>query len=227
MRFICLFLALTLSCIAADAPKTRVVLAGDSTVTDAAGWGKAFAALLGPNAECINLAAGGRSSKSFRTEGKWKDVLDLKPAFVLIQFGHNDMPGKGPERETDPATTFPENMARYVDEAHAIGAQPILVTSMARRIFSNGKIAGELKPWADATAKVAKEKQVPLVNLFARSTELLEKMGSTEADTFNPPSKKKNSTDRTHLNAKGAEVMAKVVADEVRKVAPDLAKLLK
>jgi lysophospholipase L1-like esterase len=146
---------------------------------------------------------------------------------VLIQFGHNDMPGKGPERETDPATTFPENMGRFVDEVRAAGGQPILVTSMARRVFDKDKLRGELKPWADATAKVAAEKKVPLVDLFARSVELLEKLGPTAADQFNPPGKDKKSTDRTHLNAKGAEVMAKLVADELRKVAPDLAKLLK
>jgi lysophospholipase L1-like esterase len=227
MRFLSLLLAFVVSCAAADTPKTRVVLAGDSTVTDTAGWGKAFAALLGPQAECINLAAGGRSSKSFRTEGKWKAVLDLKPAFVLIQFGHNDMPGKGPERETDPATTFPENMGRFVDEVRAAGGQPILVTSMARRVFTGGKLAGELKPWANATAKVAAEKKVPLVDLFERSVALLEKLGPEASDQFNPPGKDKKSTDRTHLNTKGAEVMAKLVADELRKVAPELAKLLK
>ncbi len=207
--------------------KTRIALAGDSTVTDKAGWGAAFAKLLGPDAECVNFAQGGRSSKSFRDEGHWKKLLDSKPAFVLIQFGHNDMPGKGPARETDPATTFPENMARYVDEARAIGAQPILVTSLVRRLFENGKLRGELNPWADATAKVAAEKKVPLVDLFARSVELHTKLGPTESDAFNPPGKDAKTTDRTHLNEHGAEIIAKIIADELRKVAPDCAKLLK
>src|SRR5688572_9920041 len=80
--------------------KTRVVLAGDSTVTDAAGWGAAFAKRLAPDAECVNLAGGGQSSKSFRDAGRWQKALEAKPAFILIQFGHNDMPGKGPHRET-------------------------------------------------------------------------------------------------------------------------------
>lgn len=210
----------------APSGKTRVALAGDSTVTDAAGWGAAFAKLLGPQAECVNFAAGGQSSKSFLDGGQWQKVIDAKPAFVLIQFGHNDMPGKGPNRETDPETTYRANLIRFVRESRAIGAQPILVTSMARRTFDNGKIRGELKPWADAMRRVAVDEKVPLVDLFARSIEHLEKIGQATSDQYNPPAKK-GKTDHTHLNGKGAEVMAGIIADEVYKAAPDLAKLLK
>lgn len=214
---------------AADAPpaKPLIALAGDSTVTDTAGWGAAFAKLLGPDAGCKNFAGGGQSTKSFRDSKKWQQVLDAKPAFVLIQFGHNDMPGKGPHRETDPATTYPENLARFVDEARAIGAQPILVTSLARRTFVEGKIRGELKPYAEAATKVATEKKVPLVDLFARSVDLHNKLGEKESDTFNPPGKKKDQTDHTHLNAHGAEIIANIIAEELKKVAPELAKFLK
>lgn len=212
---------------AADAVKTRVSLAGDSTVTDKAGWGAAFAKLLSPDAECLNFAGGGQSSKSFRDSGNWKKVIDSKPAFVLIQFGHNDMPGKGPKRETDPATTYRENLSRFIDEARAIGAQPILVTSLTRRIFDKDKIRGELKPWADGAKIVAGEKKVPLVDLFTQSVELHNKLGPTESDTFNPPGKDGKLTDHTHLNEHGAEAIARIIAEELRKVAPDCAKLLK
>lgn len=207
-------------------PKTRIALAGDSTVTDKAGWGAAFAKLLVPEAECLNFAASGRSSKSFRDEGRWQKVLASKPAFILIQFGHNDMPGKGPERETDPATTFQENLSRYIDDARAVQAQPILVTSLARRVFENGKLRGELRPWADAAAKVAQEKKVPLVDLFARSMALHEKLGQEKSDAFNPPSRS-GKTDRTHLNPYGAQIIAQLIAEELRKVAPECARLLK
>ena len=88
------------------AEKIRFVLAGDSTVTDDAGWGRAFAELLSDDAECINLAKSGRSSRSYRTEGWWQKCLDAKPRYLLIQFGHNDQPGKGPERESAAETDF-------------------------------------------------------------------------------------------------------------------------
>ncbi|OYW74552.1 MAG: hypothetical protein B7Z37_17250 [Verrucomicrobia bacterium 12-59-8] len=223
----CLLLALCLSISHADETRTRVALAGDSTVTDKAGWGAAFAKLLGPNAECLNFAAGGQSTKSFRDTGNWKKVIDSKPAFVLIQFGHNDMPGKGPKRETDPATTYPENLTRFIQEARAIGAKPILVTSLTRRIFDKDKIRGELKPYADAATKVATEQKVPLIDLFTRSVDLHNKLGIAESDTFNPPGKDAKTIDHTHLNSHGAEVIASIIAEELHKVAPDLAKLLK
>src|SRR5690242_13890992 len=85
--------------------KVRIALAGDSTVTDKVGWGVGFAKQLAGDIECMNFSQGGRSSKSFINEGHWKKVLDSKPDYILIQFGHNDQPGKGPERETDPKTT--------------------------------------------------------------------------------------------------------------------------
>ena len=77
----------------------------------------------------------------FIDEGRWRGALALKGQYYLIQFGHNDEPGKGPERETDPKTTYFQNMARYVDEVRAIGATPVLVTSLVRRTFDpSGKI---------------------------------------------------------------------------------------
>jgi len=230
-RRLLLLFALSLSISPAEETRTRIALAGDSTVTDTAGWGAAFAKLLGPNAECLNFARGGQSTKSFRDSKNWQKVLDSKPAYILIQFGHNDMPGKGPKRETDPATTFPQNLTRFIEEARAIGAKPILVTSLARRVFDKDKIRGELKPWADAATKVATEQQVPLVDLFTRSVNLHNKLGIAESDTFNPPivrkTKDDKTTDRTHLNDHGAQVIAAIIAEELHQVAPDLAKLLK
>lgn len=217
---------LLVSVLHADESKIRVALAGDSIMTEKAGWGGAFARQLTFNAECLNFAAGGQSSKSFRDSGNWKKVIDSKPAFILIQFGHNDMPGKGPERETDPATTYRQNMIRYVEEARAIGARPVIVTSLTRRIFSKDKIRGELRPWAEAAAKVAAEMEVPLVDLFSRSVELHNRLGPSSSANFNPPSKTGGS-DGAHLNAHGAKIIAGIVVEELRRVEPELAKLLK
>jgi lysophospholipase L1-like esterase len=224
MRFL-VFLVLV-SALHADESKIRVALAGDSTVSHKAGWGAAFARQLTFNAECLNFAGGGQSSKSFRGSGNWKKVIDSKPAFILIQFGHNDMPGKGPERETDPTTTYRQNMIRYVEEARAVGAKPVIVTSLTRRIFSKDKIRGELKPWADAAAKVAGEKEVPLVDLFSRSVALHNQIGPASSANFNPLSRT-GRTDGAHLNAHGAKIIAEIIVEELRKVEPELAKLLK
>src|SRR5882762_8693422 len=117
--------------------KIKIILVGDSTVNDRTGWGTGFKQFVTDDATVTNTALGGRSSKSFRDEGHWEPALALKGDYYLIQFGHNDEPGKGPERETDPATTFTANMARYVDEVRAQGGQPILVTSLVRRNFDS------------------------------------------------------------------------------------------
>jgi lysophospholipase L1-like esterase len=65
------------------------------------GWGPGFCADVVEQVECVNMAKGGRSSGSYRAEGSWAKVMDeLKrnadyaSTYVLIQFGHNDQPGK-------------------------------------------------------------------------------------------------------------------------------------
>ena len=106
--------------------KIVIVLVGDSTVNDRTGWGLGFKELLDTNrVECINVAAGGRSSMSFMREGRWTNALALKGDYYLVQFGHNNEPGK-PGRSTDMAT-FVRNMEQYVDDARAIGAQPVQI----------------------------------------------------------------------------------------------------
>jgi pectinesterase len=222
----------------------RIVLVGDSTVASKSGWGDAFAKLLDPGVECLNLARGGRSSKSYRDEGHWKKALDAKPDWVLIQFGHNDMPGKGPERETDAKTTFRENLIRNITEARAIGAKPVLVTSLTRRNFNaQGEIdPGNLVPsmdaqtgkplpdsltdYVEATRAVAAEQKVPLIDLNARSIEQMNQIGPQAAVAFNAKTKDPEKPDTTHLSAEGAAKTASLVAEEIRKNVPDLAGLL-
>ena len=101
----------------------KIILVGDSTTAVHSGWGGSFCALhVTSFVACVNLARGGRSTRSYREEGSWKLVLGevksrgFADTWILIQFGHNDQPGK-PGRSTDLATEFPANLRRYVDEA--------------------------------------------------------------------------------------------------------------
>ncbi|MFA5293358.1 MAG: glycosyl hydrolase family 28 protein [Phycisphaerae bacterium] len=204
--------------------KVRIVLVGDSTVTDKSGWGLGFRQFLTDKAECVNTAAGGRSSKSFIAENRWAQALELKGDYYLIQFGHNDEPGKGPERSTEPNTTYREYMTRYVDEARAIGAKPILVTSLVRRQWDksgNGKINSSLVPYVEAVKQIAKEKNVPLIDLHASSKELCEKLCKEKCIELSPV-KDNNQVDNTHLNAKGSVEFARLVVEELVRIAPEL-----
>ena len=155
---------------AGAAAPVRVVLVGDSTVNDDGGWGPGFRAWFGPDVEVVNLAKNGRSSKSFRDEGLWAPAVAGKPDYILIQFGHNDGPGKGADRETDPKTTFRENMIRYVEEARAAGAQPVLVTSIVRRVFTaDGKIKPDsLVPYVEEVRRTGCRRKIPLIDLVLR-----------------------------------------------------------
>jgi pectinesterase len=200
----------------------RIVLVGDSTVTDGSGWGQGFRALVTGGAEVVNTAANGRSSKSFIGEGRWAEALAQRGQYYFVQFGHNDEPGKGPERETDPATTFRANIVRYVDEARGIGAKVVLITPLVRRIYNqDGTIRTTQTPYVEAVRAVAKDKQVPLVDLHAISLADAEAAGDDVWADLSPRDDK-GLVDRTHLNAKGSAVVARMVADRLRSVVPEL-----
>jgi lysophospholipase L1-like esterase len=169
---------------------SKIILVGDSTTQVLSGWGGSFCAThVTSFAACVNLARGGRSTYSYRAEGSWDLALaEMKaPGFVktwvLIQFGHNDQPGK-PGRSTDLATEFPANLRLYVKEARAAGAEPILLTPLTRRQFKAGKLDRDLDAWADAIRKVAAEMQVPLVDLNKRSADAVEALGPSMANRF-------------------------------------------
>src|SRR6202012_3247905 len=69
----------------------RIDLIGDSTQTDHAGYGRGFCANLTAQVDCVNMARGGASTRSFRAQGLWQRSLETRPDYMLIQFGHNDV----------------------------------------------------------------------------------------------------------------------------------------
>lgn len=226
-KFFCVLALLTMlpppTALADDDQNPKVVLAGDSTVTDHAGWGKGFELYALGGLDIVNVSQGGRSSKSFRDQGHWQTALDAKPEVILIQFGHNDQPGKGPDRQTDPATTYRDNLRRYIDDAVAIGATPVIVTSLERRKWDPDAlhIQPTLSDYADAARAVAREKNVPCIDLNQRSIEIYESLGPKGCEILSPRDPD-GSIDATHLNAVGAEVFGGVVMDELRRLVPGI-----
>ena len=218
----CAVLALVGVC--AVAAPVRVTLVGDSTVAEDGGWGPGFRASFGPPVETTNLAANGRSSKSFRAEKRWDAVIAGKPDYVLIQFGHNDVPGKGPDRETDAATTFRENMARYVDEARAAGATPVLVTSIVRRNFDSGGTlrVDSLAPYVNAVRALAAERRIPLIDLYQLTFEQAEKLGDHGCEAGIGALDDQGKPDHTHLAPRGQAVIGAMAAREFAALFPAL-----
>jgi pectinesterase len=196
-----------------------VALVGDSTVTDRNGWGKGFAARARTNVTVRNFAAGGRSSKSWYDEGRLPSVLAAQPDYVLVQFGHNDQPGKGPDRETDPATSYRDYLKIYVSACRGIRATPIIISPVTRRTFGEcGRIRSTLAPWADGARAVAEASRAPFVDLHALSVQYHNTVGAETSAAFNP-----KGGDSTHFNQKGADAIADLIVEELSAIVPDLA----
>jgi pectinesterase len=221
---------LPILCLAAmtSSAAVKIALVGDSTVNDQGGWGKGFSGSFSTEVEVSNFALNGRSSKSFRDEGSWAPVLKAKPDYVLIQFGHNDSPGKGPERETDPKTTYRENLIRYIEEARAVGAKPVLVTSIVRRNFdsANRIVADSLVPYVEAARAVAKEKNIPLMDLYSITREQAEQLGPARCIEIDAVDKD-GKPDTTHLGPIGRNEIGSLAAHEFVRAVPAMRPMLR
>ncbi|EMI17451.1 pectinesterase [Rhodopirellula maiorica SM1] len=227
---------------AADA--ITIFMIGDSTMADKPmipenperGWGQLLTLYFTPNVTVDNHATNGRSSKSFRSEGRWDVVLQqIRPGdFVIIQFGHNDE--KADEaRHTEPFGSYTENLRRYAKEASERGAIPILATPVVRRVFDD---EGVLQPthgdYPDAVRKLAQAIDVPLLDMTLRSRDLIERLGKERSEglfIWTVPGEysrfPKGNSDNTHFNALGATRMCDLVIAEIQAKVPELAVHLK
>lgn len=226
-----LLLASVIACAnAAPAQPVRIILVGDSTMASSTGYGDALCARFLPETACINLARGGRSSGSFRAEGRWDEVQALLRAssgfgatYVLIQFGHNDQPGK-PGRSTDIVHEFPANMARYVGEARQLGAIPVLVTPLTRRSFRGAWLHDDLAPWSAVVRRVAHQMDAPLVDLNKLSMTDAQAIGPARANLL---ARAGANFDYTHVGPAGAAHYADLMADALLRTAPQMASAMR
>lgn len=154
-------------------------MAGDSTMMtyrgkDAPqqGWGQRMQELVKDGVTVKNRSIGGRSTKSFKAEKRWENLLKevKKGDFVIIQFGHNDGTKDKPERYTDPKTEYKENMKGFVEDVRKAGGIPVIATSIPFGIYlENGSLkpAGFLNPYLQSAREVAAETKCDLVDLYA------------------------------------------------------------
>jgi lysophospholipase L1-like esterase len=203
---------------------TRIVLAGDSTVNHTTGWGTAFCERQATDTECFNSSRNGRSAKSYREQGLWNRALAIHPDYILIQFGANDGPGKGPQLEDVPATTFSDYMRDYIREARAAGAIPVLVTPLPQRNYKGGKHVRTLEDYSAAMRTVGKETNTVVLDLNAVANTALDEMTEEQAHQFNnnPTNPSVAGRDTTHLNVKGGEFFGAMVARKFAAAFPAL-----
>src|SRR5688572_26137663 len=176
-RFFLLISFFVLGAFTSENPTPRIFLIGDSTMANKPpsvapenGWGMIFPQYI--NLEVQNHAVNGRSTKSFRTLGHWSKVHEqLKPGdWVFIQFGHNDQKISDTTRYAAPQTDYRKNLLRYIAEIRSKGAMPLLITPVMRRKFdAQGNFVDQHGEYPSVVKEVAKQQNVPVLDLHARS----------------------------------------------------------
>lgn len=154
--------------------------------------------------------------------GDWANVIAAVKAsankyspYVTIQFGHND---QKPDKNISSAA-LTANLISLVDEARAAGATPILVTSISRRTFKDGKVVESLADVTAAAKEAAAKSKAYIIDLNGASTKYLNSIGAEKAATYNL-----NPTDFTHLNAQASVVFGNMVAQLIDAEVPELKK---
>lgn len=203
-----------------------IYITGDSTVVDAqyepwASWGQIFPYFLVPNEVVIaNYAESGETLKAFEDRHRIDKIWNkIKPGdYLLIQFGHNDQKAGNSTK-----SGYRKRLKEWISKAKELGAIPVLVTSMNRRVFDeNDKIVNTLDDFPDAMREIAKEENVDLIDLNALSKTLFEAMGPEKAKKAfvhypanSYPNQQSALTDDTHFNTYGAYELAKCVVKSI------------
>ncbi|MBE7170744.1 MAG: rhamnogalacturonan acetylesterase [Williamsia sp.] len=223
--------------------KPVLYIIGDSTVKNGDGTGKngqmGWGSVITPYFDTTkisvrNHALGGRSSRTFITEGRWDKVLeDLAPGdFVIMQFGHNDsgplddtarargtIKGTGDEskevfnpimKKQEIVYTYGWYMRKYVNDTKAKGATAIVCSLIPRNTFKEGKVArsggSDYGGWA---SEVAKSTGAFFIDINALIADQYDKMGAEKVNAFFP-------ADHTHTNDAGARLNAAAVIEGLK-----------
>lgn len=233
---------------------THLYIASDSTATDYTleedyktkrypqqGWGGVFQPLftaeslprlkalhVAGKVEVIDKAKGGRSTRSFFEEGRWREIYDaLEPGdLVLIQFGHNDESKDKIDRYTT-IDGYKQYLRMYVENVRAKKARPILITSVSRNtLWEGAKLQNSHGDYPQAVKDLAAEMKVDVIDLNQLSMDHFSAKGQeyvTQNYFMNLPEGKfeaypKGQKDNTHFQPEGAEAVAKLVFEAMTKL---------
>jgi rhamnogalacturonan acetylesterase len=219
---------------------------GDSTVRNGDGtgkgglwgWGSFMADYFDTTKIVIeNDALGGRSSRTFITEGRWDKVLAKlkKGDYVIMQFGHNDggplddtarargsIRGVGEEskeiynpimKKQEVVYTYGHYMRQYIRDAKAKGAIPIVCSPVPRDNWKDGKMARSESSYAGWAKQVAVEEGAYFIDLNDIISAKYESLGPDAVKAFFPG-------DHTHTNKEGAQLNAQIVTGQLKEIKP-------
>lgn len=220
-------------------------IAGDSTAAKGTGetqtgWAVPFTAYFDPTrVNIVNRARGGRSSRTFVTEGLWGEIAtQLKPGdVVLIQFGHNDggkindpqrargsLPGLGEEQQvidnlqtgqTETVYTFGHYLRRMINDVKAHDAKPVLLSLTLRNIWEGGRIERGSGQYGGWTYQLAWETDTAFYDVTNIVADQFESLGIAGATDMYPQ-------DHTHFNRAGATLHAETIVSGLKGMRPTL-----
>jgi lysophospholipase L1-like esterase len=194
-----------------------VFLAGDSTVSTYAtnpsnqeGWGQELQNFFTSDVIVVNKAIGGESSKSFADQGHLAEIVALLKTgdYLFAQWGINDRSVAGPDRATDPATTFRTYLKQYIDGARGKNAIPVLITPTPRHQYSGGVFQNGFPEYCAAIIAVGEETNTPVIDLQSEGLAYYTSIGDAQVKATIIL----NGSDTLHFNAEGAYQMARLVA---------------
>ncbi|QDH80197.1 rhamnogalacturonan acetylesterase [Echinicola soli] len=230
---------------------TTVYLIGDSTMADyrdnydhgkdymktrypVTGWGQVFQPFMekgnlphlsglitGDSVVVDDRARGGRSTRTFFEEGRWRKIYEnLRPGdLVLMQFGHNDAAENKPERYVT-TEGYKEYIRLFVSQAREKGGIPIIITPVNRNYpWKDGILQNVHGEYYKAAVEVAEEKDALLIDLTRLSMEHFTEMGKDYVTenyfmNFGPglyEAYPEGSNDNTHFQPEGAKAVARLV----------------
>lgn len=243
---------------------TTVYLIGDSTMADytgdyeegkdymktrypVTGWGQVFQPFLASDSlsQISNLiktdsafvddrARGGRSTRTFFQEGRWRSVYEnlKKGDIVIMQFGHNDAAENKPERYVN-IEGYKEFLRLFVSQTRQKGAIPIILTPVARNYpWKDSKLEDVHGEYDLAPKDVAAEMDVHLIDLNLKSREFFTKKGKDFVSKnyfMNLPAGKyeaypDGADDNTHFQTEGGIEVARLVFEGLQEIDSTLKK---
>ncbi|HQU82304.1 MAG TPA: rhamnogalacturonan acetylesterase [Pyrinomonadaceae bacterium] len=240
--FTIFFFTAVFSCLifAQKAEKPTLFLVGDSTVNNSSesfqGWGNVIGEYFDKSKiNVVNKARGGRSSRTFYTEGLWKEVVnELKSGdFVLIQFGHNDggaidkekfrgsIRGIGEEKQEiigqdgkpETVRTFGWYLRKFISDAKEKGASVVLLSPVPRNQWKDGKVKRENEAYGKWSRETAEKEKVFFVDLNEITAQKYEKIGAETVGKEYFTTK-----DNTHTSPLGAKINAESVVEGLKKL---------
>ncbi|HVZ29470.1 MAG TPA: rhamnogalacturonan acetylesterase [Asticcacaulis sp.] len=198
-----------------------IYILGDSTSCDQMGepytsWGQMLTAFFKPTVAIANHGESGESVSASIARKRFDKILSLiKPGdYFIVQFGHNDMKEKA--KDPDAPAKYKAGLIDWATKIKAKGATPIIVTSMNRRTFVDGKIVNSLEEYPQLAREAAKETGSVLIDLNASSAPLYESFGEDGSKVLFEHNEDFSKVDGTHHSAFGAYELAKLIVQGLK-----------